>query len=99
MSSPMSWEDRRSGLHDDGMHIQTVGPFNAGMRLGYLDIFLDTPPNCRECIFVGTLGHRHSTPHRIPCHPCMLSQKDTHMTLSLICCTLLNGRSPVVCKG
>ena len=58
------------------------------LRLGYPDVFLDTQPNCRACILVGTPQHRHSTPHHIPCHPCMLSQKDTHMPLSLICCTL-----------
>lgn len=62
------------------------------LRLGHPNVFLDTHPNCRECILVGTLEHRHSTPNRIPYHPCMLSQKVTHMHLSLICCTLLKGR-------
>lgn len=62
------------------------------VRLGYPDLFLDTEPNCRECILVGTPGHRPSRPPGIPCHPCMLSQKDPLMTLSLICCALFKGR-------
>ena len=41
------------------------------LRLGYPDIFLDTQPNFRECILVGTPEHRHSTPHTSPAtHAC-----------------------------
>lgn len=57
MSSPMSWEDRRSGLHDDGMGVQTVGPFNAGTETllpGHISGHTPNLPRVHSCWYTGT---------------------------------------------
>ena len=68
VSSPISWEDGRSGLHDGVMRVQTAGPFHAGSETwipGHISRHTTKLARVHSCWYTATQA-LNPTSHPLP---------------------------------
>ena len=71
MSYTISWQERRSGLHEDVLHVQNSGPFHMGSEtLISGHIFRHTPklPRVHSCCYTGTQALNSTSDPLPPMH-------------------------------